>query len=74
MDQPLNVRGCKIISRQFHVPFTTAANIIKKHNVRGTVAKRPEHRCKRKCNPRLIGKVVQMVENEPKKTLKNVWK
>ena len=61
-------KGFKAISKQFHVSVTPVANIIKKHN--RTVVSFSRQSPKRRCNPRLIRRMVWRVGKEPRTTSK----
>lgn len=56
------------ISEGTDIPVFNVATIIKNFKACGTVANIPGHGCKRKNDPSLKRKIVQMVGKEPRKT------
>ncbi|XP_053150198.1 uncharacterized protein LOC128344317 isoform X2 [Hemicordylus capensis] len=72
IDKHVKDKGYKTISKQFDVPVTTGANIIKKFKVHGIVANLPGHGHKRKTDPRMGRRIVRMVGKKPRTTSKEI--
>lgn len=70
--------GYKTISKQFYVLVTTVASVIKKHIRLWLKLLRPwdcnltSRDMGRECNPRLIRRIVWMLDKEPRKTSKAI--
>lgn len=59
-----HITGEKVIFKPLHVLVTTAANIIKKYYVHGTVARLSGHGCKRNCCSGLISRSLWIESQE----------
>lgn len=72
IDLHVKGKGYKTISKQPDVPVTTAAHIIQKFKVHGTVANLPGRGRKRKIDDILKRRIIRMVTKEPRTTSKEI--
>ena len=72
IDLHVKGKGYKTISKQLDVPVTTAAHIIQKFKVHGTVAYLPGRGRKRKIDDILKRRIIRMVTKEPRTTSKEI--
>ena len=71
IDEHVKGKGYQTIYKQ-HVPVTTAAHIIQKFKVHGTVANLPGRGCRRKTDDKLQRRIIRMETKEPRTTSKEI--
>ncbi len=65
-------QGYKSISRDLNVPVSTVCNIIKRFTAHSTVANLPGRVRKSKMNEKLQGRIVRMVDKDPRLSSKQI--